>query len=123
MKYYYDCPIEAAYMNINFGFKYEDGIYLEVDFADNDIDDGLPIFYSCSDQPGRKIYLHTESIKLLNPQTADYVFKGQDNYCDECKINIEEWSSYSDERAKDYNWEKKVIFRNGKSFIMPKVEI
>ncbi len=71
MRYYYDCPLKAAWMHKHFGMRFD--VYepvFEIDgfsFAYIDRADG----YEFSE--GQFIYIHPESLRLLEPQVGDLV--------------------------------------------------
>lgn len=147
LKYYYDCPIEAAYMAKNFGLR----ITAELPLRYNKLEvlkriynisfggDEMELSYSevIDKSDGSKFYLHLSSVKLLEPQESDVIISydnrafAQDVYaggkeaCARAQAHerdaiYEMWFARFEEILKRPNHE--IVQRNNKPFIMPKTE-
>lgn len=106
-KYYYDCPIQALYMHVNFGVKFSIKVYLEAElWTDNDFKNMTP--------DTTKIYVKPESEHIFEPKKGDegrWARKIGANY------NGEQWVSAGiEEKLPD------IIYRDGKHFFNPKEE-
>ena len=116
-KYYYDCPIQALYMNIEFGVKCDTEIKLSVDLSnDNYLKNMTPAI--------TKIYVAQESEHIFEPKEGDIgQMKAEGarffvKYSERSK-EWKEWHGggyYSDKNGSD------IIYRNGKHFFNPKEE-
>lgn len=112
LKYYYDCPIKAAWMAKYFGMKFEGGYaaqFLALDAASQIRDKNERDYY----------YIHPDSLHLLEPREGDLVkatWVGKGAPVSQCLIYnaIEVLGSY---------WHiGKIIQRNGIPFMWPEQE-
>jgi hypothetical protein len=144
-RYYYDCPIEAAYMAKNFGMEFQDENDWDAEVIIHDKDAGF--LYSRGTEEmaskemyiGEKIYVHPDSLPILEPQPKDKV--GNDHYSD-LVVSDEDYKRYlrarhdeefsavfsvpliSVSKAKDgiASGEAVIEKRDGKPFFWPKEE-
>lgn len=127
-RYFYIDPLAAAWMAKHFGMKFENGIFFE-EFLEST---------EWGTQPGRwiyrgdqefieenkenqshpiwpnKVYIHPDSVKLLEPQIDDLVETTVD-FCVDCGA---EYGHY----FKGHYPIKKIIQRNGIAFMWPEAE-
>lgn len=115
-RYYYDCPIKAAYMAkyFNVTFAGSDGLertYLGM--ADEIIPSHLP-------EIATPIYIHPDSLHILEPQEGDiYV----DYWSDRSPEYYTPLKEKPDNSLEPPNWVGyKIIQRNGKPFMWPESE-
>lgn len=132
-RYYYNCPIAAAYMEKNFGMKY----LVEIDYTisspfdrpvvkekrtiECDGTDIILMNYGRETCEHGTIYIHPDSLKLLEPIIGDLYLINDDGLLDEHKNTtividaalIQGW---------DNRFDGQIILRNGKAFIWPEVE-
>lgn len=117
-KYYYDCPIQALYMKMNFDVQFEsldadkEHLYVDKhlfnDFSNMvcDIQDML--------QGIKKIYVAKQSEDIFEPREGDIGQVQNDNII----FQFEKWTE-------EYYKKRdlcKIIIRNNKQFFMPKQE-
>ena len=117
-KYYYDCPIQALYMHINFGVKFSIKVYLEAElWTYNDFKNMTPDL--------TKIYVKPESEHIFEPKEGDI------GICDKLlipvKFDIKDWVPSKMLKKETYYEIKetlfvKTVYRNGKHFFNPKEE-
>ena len=127
-KYYYDCPIKALYMHIEFGVKFSEAHganhadkFFQInetqlcDFATKAIEDFRGI---------EQIYVAPESEHIFEPKEGDLGQMKAEKARFFVKYNesSKEWKEwhcggyYSDKNGSD------IIYRNGKNFFNPKEE-
>jgi len=117
-KYYYDCLIQALYMNIEFGVKCDTEIKLSVDLSnDNYLKNMTPAI--------TKIYVKPESEHIFEPKEGDI------GICDKLlipvKFDIKDWVPSKMLKKETYYEIKetlfvKTVYRNNKHFFNPKEE-
>lgn len=132
-KYYYDCPIEAAYMAKNFDVEFlVDG--KAVVYDDNSTspsgkrlrfwycDENGDIDEACYVEDEEKIYIHPESLPIFEPMEKDIaMFKGEfDNLYGEVRFSGT-WARLKDMICGEHHYSR-TIERNNKPFITPKQE-
>lgn len=122
-RYYYDCPIEAAYMAKNFGFDFvTEGYGSKLnfqgssDFRIEDIHNGI--------YAGDKYYVAHESVALLGAKSGDLAETICQPYGSNC---FDMWSEETTRIFGYYEEEvgeklRRIIQRDGKPFIWPKKE-
>lgn len=111
-RYYYDCPVIAAYMAKYFGMRFfctdEEG-----DYALR----GLRTFFADAEKDWKDCYyIHPDSLHLLEPQINDFILM---------PFPFDSFGITSDWQVEDLsedesNWQ--IIKRNGKAFMMPQRE-
>lgn len=131
MRYYYDCPLKAAYMAKNFDFIYHVGNNVYCDWDEmrwanwqKDTRDGSDQYY----------YLIWKCLDLLSPQLEDIIREEHGGVCT---------TNYAGVSIKPHFWKvndehdlftlkllnqecgiiKNIVERNNKHFLMPKVEL
>lgn len=134
-KYYYDCPIEAAYMAKKFGVRLyvlenndlwdwmqTDCGKVYVEDASTTLTIGHHLFCINAYSTG-KIYIGPDSEHIFKPQVGDGVVN-----CDDDPARVvrdgKEVGPYEVPLSQALKWvgrEAKIIFREGKPFIWPKV--
>ena len=116
-KYYYVCPIQALYMHIEFGVKFDTEIQISADLSsDNDFKNMTPDI--------TKIYVKPESEHIFEPKEGDLGQMKAEGARFFVKYNesLKEWKEwhcggyYSDKNGSD------IIMRDGKHFFNPKEE-
>lgn len=149
MRLFYDCPVKAAYVVREFGIEIaEPSDFDPIAMNPADVEDIIGQLthegWGCKDG---KIYVHSDSLPLFQPQVGDVVefdrwfWERQHN--EECKdypyqahygvVNRfganDEWLGISSaghgwDNTNDGKWHMpfKIIQRNGKAFIAPEVE-
>lgn len=122
MRYYYDCPIIAAYMAKSFGIRIVGQNLSQIDFdtqkhpeREFDYFDICRLASNKSNPFVYKFCLSSDSIILLEPQDGDFV-EANDERCPDCGTY---YNHIPDGHAKFYK-HAKIIERNGKLFFMPK---
>lgn len=115
---YYTCPIQALYMQLNFGvglyFETKDG---DVDFNPQEYADNVDLWLSGYN--GRtKIYVENESEHILEPKEGDIVDR-----VDPTPHNNFYKATLGDVNAfKTGNWNLRIIMRDNKQFFQAEVE-
>lgn len=69
-RYYYDCPIKAAYMAKYFGMRYLSSFHEYADEGQMSYENG-DFYEVLSDGGKRKYHIHPESLPLLEPKLYD----------------------------------------------------
>jgi hypothetical protein len=120
-RYYYTCPIEAAYMEIHHGFKYEPanepprGGWLGL-MA------GRFIYAECSNE-ALKLYVTKETEHLLVPRLGGVILDDDNEPRIASKVN-DKYVFWSEDE--DYGYclitDARTIYRDNKPFIMPERE-
>lgn len=86
MRYYYSCPIKAAYMAKHFGmlflFRYEDGQEISLRGLGN------MLAYADGSLGEAKFYVHPDSLHLLDAQKEDLIGFTPQCYSDERRYEI-----------------------------------
>lgn len=125
-RYYYTCPLQAAYMAKEFGmifFTPEDEEYNEEIYADGNVEcafefDGV-----------ERLYIHPDSVHMLEPKTGDVITSLVTEYGYVVPSRIAEiqngnlYSKSCDGRKWiPYGGKSRIIQRNAKPFFWPEVE-
>lgn len=125
-KYYYDCPIQALYMQKEFGVKFY--TIHKSDFSDKKLSFHVDIknIYNVLIQllgiynqklSDNKIYVAPESEHIFEPKKGDEGRWARKIGAHYANYNGEQWVSAGiEEKLPD------IIYRNGKHFFMPKEE-
>lgn len=144
-RYYYDCPIEAAYMQRNFGVQFD---CFRVQHPDDmkrpeEPELGKNIFIGWTGS--RRIYANTDSVPIFEPQVGDIVTLDRWHWERQRHPEDKFYCTPKDVACSIYNqgtylsasypgcqmdcndngkWHvpHKIIQRNGRAFIMPKKE-
>lgn len=118
LRYYYDCPLKAAYMAKYFGMKFEGGYtaqFLALDAASQIRDKNERDYY----------YIHPDSLHLLEPRDDDIgcreiVYEDGERWRNPAQYN-EELKKWEADEGLDMG-ECKTLQRDGKSFMWPEQE-
>lgn len=135
MRYFYTDSLQAAWMESRFGVKFENA---ELSIIGNSM-----AYYFVNPRDGSRFkgrfYIHPDSLKLLEPQEGDIGIemvksaRGEETL--ECGIfqlnehynESSRWLTFQKPNEHDHNdtlsGKEKVIFRNGKPFFWPEIEI
>ena len=109
-KYYYTCPIQALYMHIEFGVKFDTEVKISADMTnDNDFKNMTPEI--------TKIYVKPESEHIFEPKKGDEGRWDRRVGAHYANYNGEQWVSAGIEEKLP-----EIIYRNGKHFFNPKEE-
>ncbi len=116
-KYYYDCPLEAAYMAKNFGMRFIAPLNAKFDWKS-------PDSYMSRNREwiliNGKLYIHPDSVAMLEPRDDDLCeVVDDDMFCVDCGGVY----GYGCDIIERQNKFKKIIQRDGKPFFWPKMEI
>ena len=110
-KYYYDCSIQAIYMHINFGVKFNTEVKLIADLTTD------PNDYKIMTPEITKIYVLPESEHIFEPKKGDEGRWARSIGAHYANYNGEQWVSAGiEEKLPD------IIYRDGKHFFNPKEE-
>ena len=115
-KYYYDCPIKALYMHIEFGVKFDTEIQISADLSsDNDFKNMTPDI--------TKIYVKPESEHIFELKEGDLGIERNLHAIEPCYFSGTYWF-YENEGIKTNPHQQRVniIYRNGEHFFNPKEE-
>lgn len=123
MKYYYDCPIKAAYMAKEFGV-------VTVDDAGDVIGFGVMQWEARNDAEKERYYVHPDSLHIFTPKKFDIIVNANDAPFTVCTYPTAEKESYYDYiTPRDAKWHFKnsparwsILKRNNKAFIWPESE-
>ena len=115
-KYYYDWPIQALYMHVNFGVKFSIKVYLEAElWTDNDFKNMTP--------DTTKIYVKPESEHIFEPKKGDLGIERNLHTLEPCFFGGTYWFYDNDYlEIKPHPQKVDIIYRNGKHFFNPKQE-
>jgi hypothetical protein len=129
MRYFYTCPIEAAYMAKNFSMKFlkpsiknVGGKIVPCEWPANDWEtDFFCSSQSDCDWESGPFYIHHDSLPIFEPQEGDSGITGGEllvNFTDGdwCILLPDGYQGLDDDI------QVKIIQRQGKAFIMPEVE-
>ena len=109
-KYYYTCPIQALYMHIEFGVKFDAEVKLSVDLSnDNYLKNMTPDI--------TKIYVKPESEHIFEPKAGDLgIYNG-----DLWRFITSRWCYWSDfeDITEDYDFITNIVERDAKHFFTP----
>ena len=142
-KYYYDCPIEAAYMadkfSVNFCYDYTEEknvkfpIYCNYSQETDDLDGGfIETTYLHDNIPVSKFHIHPDSEQVFEPQVGDVihlnhqgfiVVQGSDGYPERKEDFFEGYGTHPLFRfdiVRGGEERIEILKRNGKPFIWPK---
>lgn len=122
MKYYYTDPLAAAWMEKNFGMKIDAELPVQVrpTFLNYSRDGGYDFLRTYKLETGNNLYIHPDSVKLLEPQEGD---EGVDKSNSQCEFKNGQWLIDVDLDAVFYaNEPVKIDKRNGIPFMWPEVE-
>ena len=117
-KYYYDCPIQALYMHVNFGVKFPTELKFIADLSTDNFSENMTPDIT-------KIYVKPESEHIFQPKEGDI------GICDKLlipvKYDIKDCVPSKMLKKETYYEIKetlfvKTVYRNGKHFFMPKEE-
>lgn len=103
-KYYYDCPIQALYMHVNFGVKFPTELKFIADLSTDNFSENMTPDIT-------KIYVKPESEHIFQPRKGDFVAYQIGEKIELVKIN----------RVFDLK-PVKITYREGKNFFSPKEE-
>ena len=115
-KYYYNCPIQALYMHIEFGVKFDTEIKLSVDLSnDNYLKNMTPAI--------TKIYVAPESEHIFEPKKGDLGIERNLHTLEPCFSGGTYWFYDNDYlEIKPHPQKVDIIYRNNKHFFNPKEE-
>ena len=131
-KYYYDCPIQALYMNKEFGVQFY--ISYKNDFSDKKLSFHVDIknLYNVLIQllgiynqklSGYKIYVTPESEHIFEPKEGDLGIERNLHTLEPCFFGGTYWFYDNDYlETKPHPQKVDIIYRNGKHFFNPKEE-
>ena len=127
-KYYYDCPIQALYMNKEFGVQFY--ISYKNDFSDKKLSfyvDIKNIYNVLIQLLGicniYKIYVAPESEHIFEPEEGDLGIERNLHTLEPCFFGGTYWFYDNDYlEIKPHPQKVDIIYRNGKNFFMPKEE-
>ena len=133
-KYYYDCPIQAFYMNKEFGVKFyttfksdflDKKLGFHVNFRDiyNVLIELLGVCNAFSSD--NKNYVEPESEHIFEPKEGDFGIVKNFNplIFVRFRSHYNSWGYEGDEYYEQFNNnEVNIIYRNGKHFFNPKEE-
>lgn len=118
-KYYYDCSIQALYMHINFGVKFNTEVKLIADLTTD------PNDYKNMTPEITKIYVLPESEHIFEPKEGDIGIIKNFNPL----IFVRFFSYYNSWNYEDDEYEERfnndevnITYRDGKHFFNPKEE-
>lgn len=120
MKYYYDDPLEAAWMVREFNFSYGRKIEGKINYYFLDENDCLEFY--CTDT---KFYLAPDFYPLLLPQVGDLVKSKSGKTADTIVGNIDgipKMTSIDTIEEMLINEDEIIVQRQGKAWFTPKVE-
>lgn len=132
-RYYYSCPIEAAYMIKHHGIKIDDHPWRNADDAGAKISIGMEEILDIAKETKvveTWFFVHPDSVKLLEPQENDLVDLGDHGFAivvarDGNNIDCALFDASSGLLKTGY-WHRRwhpIIQRNNKPFVMPKSEV
>lgn len=117
-RYFYDDPLAAAWMAKHFGMRFTGIIPPPPVTYSFKHDDVSPLF--------QRIYIHPDSLALLEPQLHDLVDFGWIHPCGqsfhEISLMHTTFDAFCDESTCDYD-SHRIIQRNGLAFMWPKEEV
>ena len=117
-KYYYDCPIQALFMHIEFNVKFDTEVKISADMTnDNDFKNMTPDI--------TKIYVKPESEHIFELKNDDFgIVKNFDPLIFVRFRSLHNsWNYEGDEYEERFNNDEvNIIYRNGKHFFNPKEE-
>ena len=127
-KYYYDCPIQALYMNKEFGVQFY--ISYKNDFSDKKLSfyvDIKNIYNVLIQLLGicniYKIYVAPESEHIFEPKEGDLGIERNLHTLEPCFFGGTYWFYDNDYlEIKPHPQKVNIIYRNGKHFFNPKEE-
>ncbi len=133
MKYYYDDPIKAEWMNREYSLEFAVRHALNKELTEWEIIGKANIINIINylQYPDRKKYVHPDSFNIFEPQKGDlvkvnfYSIAGLPEGCSGLAVSIEELTKPFEEFLEDSNLEYEshvIIQREGKVFFMPKTE-
>lgn len=112
MKYYYDCPIQAAWMYANHQLQF-DNMQLLI-FCDG----AKIIINELSPYQPQRIYVSEDSLPILDPQVGDVLYNTRYGYAS----MISEQSKDKNGKYAIFNLDNVIINRVGHAFHYPKTE-
>jgi len=117
-KYFYDCSIQALYMHINFGVKFNTEVKLIADLTTD------PNDYKIMTPDITKIYVLPESEHIFfQPKEGDIGIERNLYFIETCNFGGKYWAYENQElRTKPHQRRVETIYRNGKHFFNPKEE-
>ena len=118
-KYYYDCSIQALYMHINFGVKFNTEVRLIADLTTD------PNDYKIMTPDITKIYVLPESEHIFQLKGDDFGIVKNSNPLIFVRFSsyYNSWNYEGDEYEERFdNNEVNIIYRGGKLFFNPKEE-
>ena len=118
-KYYYDCSIQALYMHINFGVKFNTEVRLIADLTTD------PNDYKIMTPDITKIYVLPESEHIFQLKSDDFGIVKNSNPLIFVRFSsyYNSWNYEGDEYEERFdNNEVNIIYRDGKLFFSPKEE-
>ena len=118
-KYYYDCSIQALYMHINFGVKFNTEVRLIADLTTD------PNDYKIMTPDITKIYVLPESEHIFQLKSDDFGIVKNSNPLIFVRFSsyYNSWNYEGDEYEERFdNNEVNIIYRGGKLFFNPKEE-
>lgn len=119
-KYYYDCPIKAAYMAKYFGVK------LQILVANESECQLYSWFYNMAlpSGAGKNLYIHPNSLHILEPQVGDLIKEyGAPlyRYLDG-KLSNGDFTAYKNKYDIKFDEVARIVERNNIPFIYPEIE-
>ena len=116
-KYYYDCSIQALYMHITFGVKFNTEVKLIADLTTD------PNDYKIMTPDITKIYVLPESEHIFQPKEGDIGIERNLYFIETCNFSGKYWAYENQElRTKPHQRRVETIYRDGKLFFSPKEE-
>jgi len=125
-RYYYTCPIKAAYMVEYHGLDFK-----AIDYK-TDISEPLYIkelldfdyYLACQQYPKEnKIYLKKGSEYLIEPKKGDIGIERNLHSTETCYFGGKYWAYENEEKQTTPHQQRvKIIYRDGTEFFMPEVE-